>query len=168
MQLPIAGFSTLCIYFFFLGSYMSLKSKDMWADCSKLKSTILGLMIALTLVMATISYFTELKMHTFFHNLYLLTTVLCIFGFIGQYVRKGTMNFPSWVAASSFFIFACHKPLQVIVRRLCFALFKPENECILTGMIFIVPMVVVCISLSIFYIIRRYMPSLKFLNGFRL
>ena len=75
---------------------------------------------------------------------------------------------PTWLSTASFFIFAIHKPIQVIIRRLTFAIFHPTNEIVLTSLIFIIPTIVILISLLIFYIIKRWIPWLKCLNGYRL
>lgn len=74
----------------------------------------------------------------------------------------------TWLSTSSFFIFAIHKPILVIIRRFFFAIFHPTNEIVLTSLIFIIPTVVILLSLLAFYIIKRWMPWLKCLNGYRL
>lgn len=92
---------------------------------------------------------------------------LLTFGIAERLVDRGC-KIPEWLSTSSFFIFAMHKPVQVIVRRLSFAVLHPQNGLVLTSMIFIVPTIVICICLISFYIIRRYIPYLKCLNGYRL
>ena len=82
-------------------------------------------------------------------------------------VNKG-FSIPVYLSTASFFIFAIHKPIQVIIRRLLFAIIHPSNEIILTSFVIFVPSIVVIISLFIFLIIKYRLPWLKCLNGYRL
>ena len=74
----------------------------------------------------------------------------------------------SILSISSFFIFAIHKPILVIIRRIVFASLQPTNEIILIGFILIIPIVTISVSFLLFYFIKRWLPWLKCLNGYRL
>ena len=87
---------------------------------------------------------------------------------IAELLAERKIQIATWLSTASFFLFAIHKPIQVIIRRGVFAIFHPSDEIILITLIFIVPTIVILISLGIFYVIRRWMPWLKCLNGYRL
>ena len=87
---------------------------------------------------------------------------------IAEFLSKKNVQIATWITTASFFIFAIHKPIQVIIRRGVFAILHPSDEIILISLIFIVPTIVILISLGVFYAIRRWMPWLKCLNGYRL
>ena len=82
-------------------------------------------------------------------------------------MKKDIIRIPAMLSTASFFIFAFHKPMQVIVRRLFFATIHPTEEWLLTLAVFLIPAVVILISLGLFYVMRKYFPFMKFLNGFR-
>lgn len=98
---------------------------------------------------------------------YRFTGSLLVFGLFAIFVDKGC-RVPEWLTTASFFIFAMHKPVQVIVRRLLFTVFLPQNGLLLSSLIFIVPIIVICVCLLAFIIVKRYLPWLKCLNGYRL
>lgn len=91
-----------------------------------------------------------------------------LFFAIAELLADKGWRIATWLSTASFFIFAIHKPIQVIIRRFFFAIFHPTNEIVLTSLIFIIPTVVILLSLLAFYIIKRWMPWLKCLNGYRL
>ncbi len=73
-----------------------------------------------------------------------------------------------FLSASSFFIFAIHKPIQVIIRRFGFRLLQPDTDLMCCVMTILVPTITILIALTLFYMMKRYLPWLKFLNGYRL
>ncbi|WP_196801593.1 acyltransferase family protein [Segatella baroniae] len=82
-------------------------------------------------------------------------------------ITKGK-NIPGSLSTASFFLFAIHKPILVILRRACFLLLHPSNEILLISLIFIIPSIVIILSIIVFYGIRKWFPFLKCFNGFRL
>ena len=148
---------------------MALHKKTMGVELRGIKANMLGCIIGFTLVLFTFFYFSEYKLlEDICRNLYILSVVFCVFGWIGRWVKQGILQIPVLLSTASFFIFAFHKPAQVLVRRAFFGIFHPTQEWLLVLAVFVIPAIVILISLGVFYLIKRYMPFLKFLNGYRL
>lgn len=95
-------------------------------------------------------------------EIFLLTGVLA-------YISWGDKLYSSNMLSNcSFFVFASHKPIMVIIRRLFFNLFHPENEIILILLQFLIPIIVIAICVLLFLFIKKKLPVLAFLNGYRL
>ena len=137
----------------------------------KLKdSKILSLITILAMIGMVGLFYTELnnpELKTPFLWCYRIFGSFLFFAIAELLADKG-WHIVTWLSTASFFIFAIHKPIQVIIRRFFFAIFHPTNEIVLTSLIFIIPTVVILLSLLAFYIIKRWMPLLKCLNGYRL
>lgn len=99
---------------------------------------------------------------------YIIAAILIMPIVLAKYVER---NWAVWLAkysAASFFIFAIHKPMMSVFRRVAFAVVHPEGGIMLITLNIVVPMVTLAIAFGFYLIIKNYIPSLKFLNGFRL
>ena len=99
---------------------------------------------------------------------YIIAAILIMPIALAKYINR---NWAIWLAkysAAAFFIYAIHKPMMSVLRRVTFAVVHPESEITLISLNIIVPIVTLAIAFSIYLIIKKYIPSLKFLNGFRM
>lgn len=156
-----------CLFCFAWGGYCALTGRMLLTSVSHRTLHLFGVAIVVTLLIHIVSdcYYDSNIWGV--NNLYIFTTILLVFGWLAPYARAGKLRVWSILPASSFFIYAMHKPVQVIIRRFSFAWFDPNTEVVLTAMCLLVPLMVILICLGTFYIVRRYMPCLKALNGFR-
>lgn len=164
----IPGLSGMAIFYFTWGAYMSLHKVNMGVECNGLRANLAGVVMLLTLCVFTYCYFINSSFADTAKEVYILSVVLGIFAWLGCWVKRDFIHIPTMLSTASFFIFAFHKPMQVIVRRMFFAILHPTQEWLLITGVFVIPMVVILIALGCFYIIKRYLPILKFLNGYRL
>lgn len=162
----VLGFSEV---YFTLGATVALLNPSLPSKLIEKKYFVL--IISISVICCGLLYFSELA-----SNISLRTPSVWCFRTFGAFaffalaeklVSKGIKGL-SFISVSSFFIFAIHKPILVIIRRSVFAILQPSNEIILTSFIFIIPTVAILVSLLLFYIIKRWMPWLRCLNGYRL
>ncbi len=168
LNIPIQGFSLLCIFFFTLGGYMKLYNKNLTIKNNDFCSISSMIILLIILVLFSISFYHNSEFKSYLNHLYRISSVILVFPILNFFARRNLLKFSSFLMASSFFIFAFHKPVQVIIRRLSFAIINPETDMVLTIFLFVTPSLVILFSLAAFYIIKRYIPVLSFLNGFRL
>lgn len=164
----IPGLSGMAIFYFTWGAYMSLHKLNMGVELAGSRANIVGMVMLLTLCLFTYCYFINSSFADTARVVYILSVVFGIFAWIGRWVKRDAIHIPTMLSTASFFIFAFHKPMQVIVRRMFFAILHPTQEWLLITGVFVIPMFVILIALGCFYIIKRYLPILKFLNGYRL
>lgn len=165
--IPIPGFSIGCIFFFTWGTLMGLNKRNLLVNISNKWAKIFITIIIILLILFTLSDFYGIN-EIFFKNIYIIGTVILIFGAMSIFYRKGLLNISTFLTNSSFFIFAIHKPIQVIFRRTVFKIFEPESDFICSLLVILIPILTIIFSLTCFYIIKKHLPFLKFLNGYRL
>lgn len=167
-SIPFAGFGTPCLFWFSFGAYFSLNNKNLGVYCSKTTKILCTVAIIISLIGFVSLYFTENNYVDIAKLIYIFICVMSVFPCIGGFVENNRFKMFAFLSTTSFFLFAIHKPLQVIVRRSVFLFFNPANELILALLVLMVPIIVTIISLCIYFFIKKYMPYMKFLNGFRL
>jgi fucose 4-O-acetylase-like acetyltransferase len=165
-MLPI-GASSTCQFFFCLGAACTLLSKDLLVWFSKI-DTKLALCIFLLLLICLSFCDRGTTSFSIIVRIYRVAAVILIWPILVRYSNWAEKETIISLSNTSFFIFALHKPLMYVVSMLIFAVMKPQNEIILSLLIVIIPMITCIICLSAFYVIKQYIPSLKFLNGYRL
>lgn len=166
----IKGLSYGCIFYFSLGASAQLLYKGDFLDM--LSRIAPQIAICGIVVLACLQFYNANQsisiLGGYIGKVYILGMIIFVWSALRcRYVKSG-LNIYEILPLSSFFIFAIHKPIQVIIRRMTFAVLNPSNEIILISLIFIIPCVVVAVSLGIFYVIRKYFPWLRCLNGFRI
>lgn len=167
-DLHFANISLVSIFYFALGALGAIKNFDLFTNVSERTSKLFGFAILGTLILKIVFCVLDSPIKPYFNSLYIYTTIALIFGFLAPYIKKGVLKPLPTLASASFFIYAMHKPVQVIFRRCSFAVLHPQSEALLCALNILIPAIVILLCLLMFYIIKRYMTWLKFLNGFRL
>lgn len=166
--LRFANISFESLFYFALGAFCSIKNFDLFTNVSERISKLFGFAILGTLILKVIFCVLGSSIEHYFNSLYIYTITALIFGFAAPYIKNGRLKPMPTLASASFFIYAMHKPLQVIIRRFSFTLLHPQSEALLSTLNILIPAVVISLCCLTFYIIKHYLPWLKFLNGFRL
>ena len=167
LGLHFANISVITVFYFAWGAFCAIKKFDLFINVSERTSRLFGLAILSTLLLKITFCVLHSPIERYFDSLYIYTTVALIFGFLAPYIKKGVLKPMPFLASASFFIYAMHKPLQVLFRRYSFAILHPQSELLLCSLNILIPAVVIALCLLAFYIVKRYLPWLKFLNGFR-
>ena len=157
----------MTIFCFALGGFCAIKNFDLFTNVSERTSKLFGFVIFGTLILKIVFCVLDSPIEPYFNSLYIYTTIALIFGFLAPYIENGILKPMPTLASASFFIYAMHKPVLVIFRRCSFAVLHPQSEALLCVLNVLLPAIVILICLLTFYIIKRYIPWLKFLNGFR-
>ncbi|MBQ7081685.1 MAG: acyltransferase [Fibrobacter sp.] len=165
--LEFANISFTTIFFFAWGAFFAIKDFDLFTNVSERTSRLFGLAILSSLILKIIFCILHSPIEHYFNSLYIYTTITLIFGFLAPYIKKGVLKPSPFLASASFFIYAMHKPLQVIFRRYSFAILHPQSELLLCVLNLLIPAIVIALCLLTFHIVQRYLTRLKFLNGFR-
>jgi len=164
----VPGISFSCVFYFSVGAFCAINNFDLFSNVSKKTSHQMGATIILSLAVYSILAALHSENASLYRQVFTNITILLIFGWLASYIRERKVKAIAFLGNASFFIFAMHKPLQVIVRRYSFAILHPASEIELSLMAIIVPAIVITLCLLAFYIVRHYMPYLKCLNGFRI
>ncbi len=173
VPLGLTGPSYNCQFFFTLGafsSYIKIRDKDLLEYFLDVNIWITSLIYILVLVL-----FTTTEKGTVAYNYliryYCIFSVIAVWPIVRCLVQKyqlSNIKHIDVLSTSSFFIFALHKPILFVVVTVLFSFFSISNDIVLSVFILLIPSMVYVVCLAIYSIIKRHMPFLKFLNGYRL
>jgi hypothetical protein len=94
----------------------------------------------------------------------------CIFfNLVSYLLNNEKIKVNVFLFASSFFIFAIHEPwLLTPIKKISFKIVEPTSDLSLTFFYLMTPLLVVCISLILYYLLKRFCPTLtKIITGGR-
>lgn len=157
------------IPYFVIGAYLALNKKNYLEKMVNAKINITNLILCYltALLFLACAVLFDVKCYYWASLCYRIVASFCFIAFAAWFAKKG-LYVPSLLTISSFFLFAIHKPIMVIVRRITFSIFHPHNEFCLCLLFFLIPIAVILVAEFLFYCIKRFMPWLKILNGYRM
>ena len=154
VKIPISGLSIISLFFFMTGAFFSLKNID-FTRINYLKFFLIlyCLLLAVSVVLKPNCIIDGLA-----HNICTLIGVVCALSLVE---RKSSMldKLPIVFYDSEFFIYAFHAiPILVTMRVLDkIGLLNNENQVILS--FFIVPVVIISISILLYYFLKKFFPK---------
>jgi hypothetical protein len=151
---------TYTIFFFTSGAYFGINKRNLIIDMGRIK---LFSFVSYPLIVIVDLLTKQYTYNIFIHNAGILIGMVFWFNIAFILLKSKKVKANKFLSASSFFIFAIHAPLLLIlVRKLTFTFFKPLTDMALTIMYFINGIMIILIALVLYYVLRRYFP--KFTN----
>lgn len=151
-------------FFFFLGVYLSLQRVDVN------RVDAYGKLLAAAFAVALVVYTAAHQVQPWSHGLVVLLGVPTAWWVAGLLARgdsslkHGLLH----AAEASFFVYAAHEPLLTILRKVAYATLRPQNGALVLGLYFLIPVLVIAITLALFALLKRIAPTpLKIISGNR-
>ncbi len=161
----ITGLSITSIFFFSVGAYIAL-FKINFVKFSKYG--ILVFFIMYTILSSVALYSIGNPMMERFKTLSILCEMICIIGLTTIFIRRGLWEPNNFLSESSFFIYASHQIILAILVKQLVSLLSPMDGLKLTIIFLVSPIIIICVSLIIYWQMRKTMPLLtKILTGGR-
>lgn len=147
--------SLLPVCFFFAGSILAVKNKTPFILDKYGRFMILA-MIILTIINIVYRDYSFIpfvdKIRTLvgiFSSLYLTRFV-----FPHAKLKKSLL----WLAGVSFFVYAFHEPVLEVTQRLILSVWIPANDFILILFSFLLPLIIIGISIGVYVLLNRALP----------
>lgn len=159
----------MAMCYFSIGACMQLCYNDEIERLNTEKSFKLSILIflILLLILNALQHSNYSSLTLFCDLLYRIFGSMCLVAVAYKITSVG-YRMPSLLTSASFFIFAAHKPILVLLRRLAFSTAFAQQEAVLILYVFLLPAIAIIFSIALFYIVKRWFPILNFLNGYRL
>ncbi len=157
LRLGITGFSTDAFFFFTLGAYFSINNKNfvtMLCPCM-LPSVVLYLLSAIVGVCFRDNVWIE-YIHLYAINI-LLGMIVAI-TVTAYYVRRGSWTASKFLAASSFFVYACHEMPLASIIKIAFKLVHPHSDASLLMLYVVCPTLTILLGLSLYWVLKKLLP----------
>lgn len=147
------------LFFFSFGAYMSIFNKDMVIEFRKYFKTSIILYLAISIIYVFSVYYFSSALHT-------LKKINIIIGMIFAYnlsswlIETEKVKISKFLVSSSFFIYVSHYIIGSSILKLLMLIFKPEHNISLI-LIYVGSIILVTLLLlGVFYLIKKYTPSL--------
>lgn len=150
------GLSTVALFFFTFGA---------WFSCHRISPIEVArdfkLLVFLYPVIAIADLLTKGEsFNIYIHNAGILCGILGCFLVAAYLVEKKNIVAVPLLTASSFFIYAIHMPwIMSQCSKIIWHLFHPESDLALTACYFVLVALAVVLSVGIYYVVKRLLPS---------
>lgn len=152
-------------FFFSWGAYMSISQKDMLAEFGKFfkSSMILYPLLGVLYIVAQ---------HLYPHSMGVIKQLNVVIGLFFAYnlaswlLKRGFCKVNSLLASASFFIYVSHMLVCDRIIKILYLMIKPANSWSIVVVYLTSIIVSTTILLAVFYLMKRYTPSLlKVMSG---
>ena len=161
------GLSSMCVTFFTLGAYFSIFDFDIITYLYQKINLKYGFIyIAFTLLLVTLlsRYYNDYSYYL--KHAYIIFSLFFLLTSINEVIKNSLLSdvicniknhdyYNKIIIQSSFWIFAIHKPIILIIKKLLF-MFCSHDQFLLILSIIVAPVLTVIISLFLFSVISKY------------
>lgn len=154
----IPGFSIPALFFFSSGAYFSIYKKD-FIQPARHHLFVFGILYFLLTTILLVFHQEKKCWITYVTNLYILIGILFTIGLTAHFIAKGKWKMSSFLSESSFFIYVSHFAILERIIKVLYRSLHPHTDGMLLLIYFVCPVITVCIGLSAYYLLRRYLPK---------
>ena len=162
---PVYVPSVEAMLFFFIGTLLGCRHQNLFA-MDKYGFYVLPIYL---LVLVITSLFVHNPSIIYVHRIGILLGIVS-----AMFISKQVMKWPRLkdklleLGLMSFFVFAAHEPLQIIIRKLVYKLFLPETWITEVALYFVIPISVIFILIKSYRLLETFTPNLlKTITGER-
>lgn len=150
--------------YFVMGAWCMLHG----IDFAKLSRQVWPYTVLLWLVLVVLSFHQDTGNYAWLKVLYVFIGTVALTGIISRiYYKREVGEFMIFLSSTSFFIFAFHQQPLLILCKL-WAKYLPNSEPMLIAGYFILPLLIISISIGLYLLMRMICPKiLSFINGGR-
>lgn len=159
------GLSTVSFFFFSAGAYFSMYQKNFATSMKQMLPLVAPLYILI--VIATLYFFGQSWWSYLYCGGIMVGLILAV-GLSAYFIEKGSWHTNTFLANSSFFIFAYHRLPLVFVIKFLFKLLHPQSEAVLLLLYLACPTIIIVLGLLGYRLLRQYLPKFTaVINGGR-
>lgn len=160
----VTGLSLSCSFFFSLGAYFSINKLNIVDYAYKFK--YISLLYPILTIADLITYHSEFNY--LIHNLGIVLGIFFLFYVVAVGIKKEKLSISYFLSGASFFVFATHEPWLRFIRRFLYVYIKPSSEVELILLYFIPAILIISLSLLVYWIMKKITPRfLSLISGDR-
>jgi surface polysaccharide O-acyltransferase-like enzyme len=144
------------LFFFSLGAYLGLKKWDRWTfDSWRIPLSVAYLSVLIWDVSTK-----GMQGNGKIHHLGILIGIPCLLSWMGLLLKHQRIAaLLKGLAPASFFLFAAHEPLLMMLRKTLYWTLEPQSDAIMIGLYFLYPSLVIILCTGAFYALRSRFPN---------
>lgn len=152
------GFNITGIFFFSLGAYFSIHSKNMVTELNRNKVVWYSI-AALSLILST--YFDGSRTNDFIHPIFNIFGVIAVVNLTSAFISRGSIRVNSTLSQASFFIFVTHTILLLgYCKRILIYIFPSEDAFFMLLKYFATPIITVSICILLYVLSKKFFPKI--------
>jgi hypothetical protein len=98
--------------------------------------------------------------NVFIHKIGILAGIVFCFNLATYLLEKKRIKTYPFLSAASFFVFAIHEPFCLTsVKKIIYRFFNPQSDVVITGLYFLITIVVILAALGIYYGLKKISPK---------
>ena len=147
------------IFFFSLGAYFSIESKNPLAILLNVRKPLIILFLAFAtcdiILHITSFYFYNLQIH----RISLILNIFVLIILSDCLISRGIKN--DYLPGAAFIVFCVHYPIVVALRKLCVRFFYDSKDLVQILLFFLCVMLSTIISVALYQILNKHFPNVK-------
>lgn len=162
----LIGINVTALFFFVLGGYLRISKRNLITDSRRLFRFTL---IAYPIIAIADALTKGLLINSRIHQAGILLGILFLFNVVSYLLEHKKLTVGAFLPGASFFLFAVHEQSLSQIRKSLTAIFPPYVSLINDIALYLLPvLIVVPVALSLYYVLKKYCPTvLRFVVGAR-
>ncbi len=168
------GISVVGFFYYSFGAFFSIRGKDFldtFIPYRKISAAAFLILVIADAVLWKTGYLSSLEeveygataalrfdIEDVVYNLGILAGSVAILAWSGFGIKKGALHASTFLASTSFFIYAYHGKVIAFLNRIVIRHLNPMNDLTLMISYILIPTLVVALGIGLYVILKRYMP----------
>lgn len=155
----VPGFSPQSCTFFLLGAYVGIHRVELPEKIRKPSGKILAILLVVYVVLGLIeTYLCDTIISDYLHNFNIVVGMTVCLELTAYSVNKSVFNIPSYITASSFFIYGYHGLFVKMLRNFILPIVKPCSDMSFLGIFAIDFIVTISLGVFLYHLANRMIP----------
>ncbi len=154
----VVGISITAFFFFSFGAWFSINHRNFVVDFKPL----LWLCSALYLIVVlahTCLWRYDISGFSFLHNVGIVLGLVAVVSWTALGIEKGRLHPSVFLAGSAFFVYAYHGMPIALPIKMWVKFFQPASELSMIAGYLLIPILMVCIGVGIYAVMKKPLPS---------
>lgn len=154
----VPGINITAFFFFSFGAYYGINGRNFVTDFGKVRLFVTCLYPILVAV-STIVWHQKIAVGNFLHQLGILIGLVTIVSWVSFGIEKNRLYGSTFLAGSSFFVYAYHGMCLAFIMRYWLKLFQPLNEMTVLGGYFLISFFVSGFGVGLYALLKKCFPT---------
>lgn len=153
----IISFSSSSFFFFSWGAWFSINKRNFVVNLKSLRIPF-TLLYILFVLGATLIWYQEIKGFSFIHHIGIVLGIIVVITWTAHGIRKNILKSNSFLAGSSFFVYAYHGIVIALAVKYWVKFMQPMTELTMVIGYLLMPLLIVVIGVGIYALMLKICP----------
>lgn len=166
-QTDVQHSATFAFFFFSFGAWFSINKRNFTIYFSSIRK-LLTFIYPVLIAASTLLWFFSIDDLQIVHNIGIIAGLMFVVSWSAHGINTGKIRANGFLADCSFFIYAYHYLPAFFVVKCYLKLLRPASELAMLAGYLLIPVIIICLGIVIYAILKRYLPTFtSFITGGR-